>query len=373
MAEIGVGIIGTGFMGECHALAFTAVAPVFQPSLRPRLQMVADVNATAAERARERFGFARASTDWRELVADPSIEIVSITAPNILHKEMALAAIAAGKHVYCEKPLAASAAEAAEMADAAEAAGMVTQVGFNYLKNPMLALARSLIASGALGEVRTFRAVHAEDYLADAATAWSWRLDPAGGGGAMADLGSHVVATARYLLGPITAVLGEVATVIGARPHGQGGEATRAVEVEDVARAFVRFACGATGTIEASWIATGRKMQHDFEVYGSEGALVFTQERLNELRFYDTRGASGRRGFTTILAGPEHEPYGAFCVAPGHQLGFNELKAIEIRDLVTAIAGGPAVGPDFREGFEVQRVVEAVYRSARAGCRVELD
>ena len=236
----------------------------------------------------------------------------------------------------------------------------------------MITLARMLVAGGELGAIRAFRAIHAEDYMADAATAWSWRLDPAGGGGAMADLGSHIVASARYLLGPITAVLGNVVTVVDARPVRPGAAETRPVTVDDVARAFVRFESGASGTIEASWIATGQKMQHAFEIYGSRGALAFTQERLNELRFYDAGGPAGRRGFKTILAGPEHEPYGAFCVAPGHQLGFNELKAIEIRDLLTAIAGGPAVGPDFREGWEVQRVVEAVYTSAREGRWVEV-
>jgi predicted dehydrogenase len=140
---------------------------------------------------------------------------------------------------------------------------------------------------------------------------------------------------------------------------------TRAVEVDDVARLFLRFAGGATGSLEASWIATGRKMQHDFEIYGSEGAVLFTQERFNELQVYYAGDRTGRRGFRTVFAGPEHEPYGAFCVAPGHQIGFNDLKAIEARDFLQAVAGGPRKGPDFREGYEVQKLVELAYRSAR--------
>ena len=184
---------------------------------------------------------------------------------------MALAAIAAGKHVYCEKPLAPLAADAREMADAAEAAGIKTQVGFNYLCNPMLGLAREMIEAGELGEIRSYRGIHAEDYMADAASPFSFRNDPVGGG-VLADLGSHALATAEYLLGPIESVLGDCVTVISSRPDGSGGR--RAVETDDVGRAFLRFASGATGSVEASWIATGRKMQHDFEVYGSRGALL---------------------------------------------------------------------------------------------------
>ncbi len=278
---------------------------------------------------------------------------------------MALAAIAAGKHVYCEKPLAPTAAEAAEMAQAAARAGVVTQVGFNYLKNPMIALAKRLIEAGEIGEVRTFRGVHAEDYMADADAPWTWRLDPAGGGGALADIGSHILATARHLVGPIASLMAEVDTAVRSRPVAPGAAERRAVEVDDVARLLLRFESGATGSLEANWIATGRKMQHDFEVYGSKGAIAFSQERFNELQVYSTDDRTGLRGFRTIFAGPEHEPYGAFCVAPGHQIGFNDLKAIEVRDFLVAVAGGPALGPDFAGGHEIQKLVELAYRSSK--------
>ena len=278
---------------------------------------------------------------------------------------MALAAIAAGKHVHCEKPLAPTAADCKEMALAAEAAGLVTQVGFNYLKNPVIALARDMIAAGELGEIRSFRGLHAEDYMADAGQPWSWRLDPAGGGGAFADLGSHVVSLARHLVGPIEEVAGRAHRLVAERPGPDG--APRRVEVDDVTHASLRFANGAVGSLEANWMATGQKMQLAFELYGSKGALTFTQERLNELRLYRSSGPATQRGFTTILAGPEHPPYGAFCVAPGHQLGFNDLKTIEVRDFLSAVCGGPAPGPDFREGWQVQAVVDAVLASAREG------
>lgn len=363
--RIGIGLIGSGFMGKTHALGFAIASRVFDLPFEIDLAVLADVNEAAAASAARQLGFRRSTGHWRDLLDDPEIQVVDITTPNTLHREMALAAIAAGKHVYCEKPLAPTAAEALEMAQAAAKAGVATQVGFNYLKNPMMAVAKALIDAGEIGEVRTFRGVHAEDYMADARAPWTWRLDPAGGGGALADIGSHILATARHLVGPITSVMAEVDTSIGARPVAAGATETRPVEVDDVARLFLKFANGATGSLEANWIATGRKMQHDFEIYGSKGAIVFSQERFNELGVYFTDDKTGLRGYRTIFAGPEHEPYGAFCVAPGHQIGFNDLKAIEVRDFLLAVAGGPIAGPDFSGGHEIQKLVEAAYRSAR--------
>lgn len=363
--RIGIGLIGSGFMGKTHALGFATAARVFDLPFDVDLAVLADATPALAETAGRQLGFRRSTGAWRDLLGDPEVDIVDITTPNVLHREMALAAVAAGKVVYCEKPLAPTAAECLEMAEAAEAAGLVTQVGFNYLKNPMMALAKDIIASGEIGEIRTFRGVHAEDYMADAQAPWTWRLDPAGGGGALADIGSHILATARSLAGPIVELMADVHTPVAVRPVRQGAAETRPVAVDDVARLLVRFASGATGSLEANWIATGRKMQHDFEIYGSKGGLVFTQERFNELQLYSTADAAGRRGFRTILAAPEHEPYGAFCVAAGHQIGFNDLKAIEVRDFLVAVAGGPVKGPDFREGYEVQKLVELAYRSAR--------
>ncbi|MCW6510441.1 Gfo/Idh/MocA family protein [Lichenifustis flavocetrariae] len=363
--KIGVGLIGSGFMGKTHALGFATASRVFDLPYDVDLAVLADVTAPAAARAAQALGFRRSTGDWRDLLDDPEIQIIDITTPNTLHREMALAAIAAGKHVYCEKPLAPTSADAWEMTKAAEAAGLMTQVGFNYLKNPMLGLAKRLIADGEIGEIRTFRGIHAEDFMADARVPWAWRLDPSGGGGALADIGSHILATARYLVGPVIELMADIATPIAARPVSQGATETRAVEVDDVARLFLRFENGATGSLEANWIATGRKMQHDFEVYGSKGAIVFTQERFNELGVYFTDDKTGLRGFRTIFAGPEHEPYGAFCVASGHQIGFNDLKAIEVRDFLVAVAGGEKLGPDFAEGAEIQSLVELAYRSAR--------
>ncbi|PBB24407.1 Gfo/Idh/MocA family oxidoreductase [Mesorhizobium sp. WSM4307] len=365
--RLGLGLIGSGFMGRTHAFGFTAVNHVFDLPIKVDRVVLADVDGDRARDAAAALGFLGYTGNWRELMTMGDVHIVDITAPNILHKEMALAAIAAGKHVYCEKPLAPSASEALEMTLAAEAAGVVTAVGFNYLKNPMLKLAKEIIESGEIGEVRSFNGIHAEDYMADAQAPWTWRLDPAGGGGALADLGSHVVATARYLVGPIAQVLGDLRTVITERPVAPGSKTQRKVEVEDIGRAFVRFENGATGCIQANWIETGRKMQHDFAISGSRGGIAFSQERFNELDLYLTSDVQGRSGFRKIFAGPAHEPYGAFCVAPGHQIGFNDLKTIEVCDFLRAVSGEKVGHAGFREGLEVQRTVEAIYRSAKAG------
>lgn len=361
---LNLGLIGTGFMGKAHAFGFATAAKVFDLPFQVVLHTVADATQACADEAARTLGFARATGDWRALVADPAIDVVDITTPNALHEAMALAAIAAGKHVYCEKPLAPTVAAARAMTDAAEAAGVTTQVGFNYLCNPLFALAREMIAGGELGEIYSYRGVHAEGFMIDPASPFTFRHEPAGGG-ALADLGSHALATAEYLLGPVERLMGDLVTAIGTRPDGRGG--SRAVEVDDVARAFVRFASGASGSIETSWIATGRTMQHDFEVYGRKGALVFSQERLNELLFYDASEPPGRRGFRRIEAGPEHPPYGRFCQAPGHQLGFNDLKAIEVARFLDAIAGRAPEAFGFRDGLRVQVLSEALVESAREG------
>jgi len=381
--DIHVGLIGSGFMGRAHALGFAHAPRVFDLPLRVVLDTLADVNAATAGKMARQFGFAKSTANWRDLVDNPAIHLVDITAPNALHKPMAMAAIAAGKHVYCEKPLAGSASDCLEMTLAAEKAGIKTAVGFNYLKNPMLALAREIIHSGEIGEVRSFRGIHAEDYMADAKIPWTWRLAPGSGGGALADIGSHIIASARYLLGDIAWVHGFQTTAIQTRPDiedaalftgikTQEQGAQKKVEVDDISRAFIRFGNGASGSIEANWIATGRKMQHDFEIYGSKGALLFTQERFNELHLFSCHDGRGRQGFRKIFAGPEHAPYRDFCVAGGHQLGFNDLKTIEVRDVLMTIAGQSNDAVDFREGYQVQKIVEAIAESARSGQMVAL-
>ncbi|HET6469752.1 MAG TPA: Gfo/Idh/MocA family oxidoreductase [Geminicoccaceae bacterium] len=373
MQRLNVGLIGSGFMGRSHALAFRTAPAVFALPVEPHLELLAEVDEATAQAAAKRLGFARATGDWRSLIADPAVDLVDITTPNVFHKEMALWAIAAGKAVYCEKPLAPTAADAREMVEAAEAAAVPTFVGFNYLKNPLVRLAREIVLSGEIGEVWSFRGIHAEDYMTDPAAVWTWRLDPAGGAGAVADLGSHIISLARFLVGPIAAVAADLDTVVKSRPLRPGGPPERAVEVDDQARALVRFESGAGGTIEASWVATGRKMYLAFELTGARGSILLNMERMNELRLYVRGAAAGREGYTEIPAGPAHPDYAPFCPAPGHQLGFNEIKAIEVKAVVEALAGGSPFQPDFREAWEIQRVVDAILRSGQERRWVTVD
>lgn len=298
------------------------------------------------------------------------MDLVDITTPNILHEPIAMAAIAARKPVYCEKPLAPDAATAFRMAEAAAAAGVPTFVGFNYLKNPLARAARELVQSGEIGEVWGFRGIHAEDYMSDPAAPWTWRLDPEGGAGAVADLGSHIISLARNIVGDIEALCADLATKVRERTTPEGTR--RPVEVDDEARALVRFANGASGTLEASWIATGRKMYLAFELTGSKGSICLNMERMNELRLFVRGGKPGREGYVEIPAGPTHPDYAPFCPAPGHQLGFNEIKAIEVKAIAEALSGGPAFQPDFREAAMVQATVDAMLLSARERRWVEV-
>jgi predicted dehydrogenase len=372
MRELGIGLIGTGFMGKAHAFAYRAAKAAYPDIPTPRLRMVADVNADAAAKAADQYGFEKHSGDWKALIADPAVDVVSITTPNTLHKEMALAAVAAGKHVHCEKPLSPSLADSAEMVKAAKAKGVITQVGFNYIKNPLLKLAREMVAAGELGEITNFRGIHAEDYMHDPEAPYTWRIDPVGGPGVIADLGSHIIGMARFLLGPITDVNADVETVVKSRPSSRGSKDRTPVKVDDIARLLVRFERGCGGTIEANWMATGRKMQLGFELSGTKGGLVFSQENLNELHYYKAGGDPRHMGFTKLEAGPQHFPYGQFCVAGGHQLGFNDLKTIEMAEFLAAIAGGPKLGPDFAEAYEIQKVVEVAIESSKQNKRLRV-
>ena len=372
MRTIGVGLIGTGFMGKCHTLAYRAVGAVFDTPLTPRLVLVCDRRADEAERHAAQCGFERATDDWRAVVDDPDVHLVSITTPNRLHCEMALAALEAGKHVHCEKPLALTPDEAERMAAAAAKAEGRTIVGYSYLCNPLFQHARALARSGAIGRPLFFRGVYDEDYQADPNLPWTWRSAKAEAGlGALGDLMCHLVSMADGLMGPIDSVLADCRIHYATRPTGeQGGR--RAVENEDAASALVSFESGVTGVVSSSRAAWGRKNHLAWELHGDAGMLAQDQERMNELRLYRNDGPEGDRGFRTILMGPEHEPFGSFCPAPGHGLGFNDLKTIEAANFLKAIAAGAPAYPDFAAALRFERVIHAIARSADTGARVRV-
>ena len=356
--KIGIGLIGSGFMGRCHANAFTAVSGLFDLPGLPVKIILADATGEIAQKGARTLGFPRFTSDWRVLIDDPAVDIVAITAPNIYHEPMALAAIAAGKTVYCEKPLSITAASALKMTQAAEAAGVVTMVGFNFLRNPMVRMARELIVANDIGKITGFRGRHAENYMCSPNVPHSFRTDPQGGG-AITDLGSHIISMARYLLGPISRTNAISETIHRTRPVHLGSVDRAPVLVDDMTHALLEFESGVKGSIEANWSATGRTMDLSFEVTGTKGAIQFSQERMNELLVY-----SGLGGFRRIEAGPSHPPYGNFCPAVGHHLGFNDLKIIEVAQLIEAHVAGGTCFSDFREAYEVQKVIEAMQLSA---------
>jgi predicted dehydrogenase len=366
---LGIGLIGTGFIGKAHALAWRQARAVMGDVPEVRLELLCDTPADKARAMADQFGFARATGDWRALVADPHVDIVSVTAPNGLHRAMAEAALAAGKHVWCEKPMALTLTDAEAMAAAARAAGRCTLLGYNYIRNPAVAHAERLVAEGRIGRPVHFRGWVDEDYQADPDLPWSWRakLDEAGLG-ALGDLGCHLVSMMVRLMGPVESLIADMQVVHETRPVEGGGRAR--VENEDTATAILRFASGAQGSISTSRSAWGRKNRLDFEVHGTRGMVAFAQERMNELQLYVNEGERAEAGFRTILSGPAHPPFGRFVPAPGHQLGFLDLKVIEAAEFLRCIAGGAPAWPDFSEGLGIEAVIHAVARSAATGARV---
>ena len=374
MKQVRVGLIGTGYIGRCHAIAYAQAPTVFPLKGDLVLEMLAEVTPElAAQRAAE-FGFARSTGDWRQLVADPAIDVVDICAPNFLHKEMALAAIRHGKHVYSEKPLALDAADAAEMVQAARAKGVKTLVGFNYMKNPTAKLAKQIIERGEIGEIIHFYGTHNEDYMADPLVPIHWHcFKETAGLGALGDLAAHIVNMAQYLVGDIEQVCGDLKIVVPARPAYAGSHELVTVENEDQAHAMVRFAGGAQGIIETSRVASGRKMGLTWTITGTKGAITFTQERMAELKLYLQDDPEGRQGFRTLLVGPAHPDYGHFCMGAGHGIGFNDQKTVEIRDLIDGIAGDTPLWPDFEEGWKVSRILDAIALSHQDGRWVKVS
>ena len=358
--KLNFGLIGTGFMGKAHAIALRSVGTVFSDVAAPGLACLVDSDADNAGRLAAAWGFESSGDDWQALCANTTIDVVDICTPNHLHKDMALAAIAAGKHVYCEKPLALTASEAVEISTAAQAAGVRTAMGFNYICNPLLTVAREMIASGELGDIYDFRGSYQEDYFADPGKPFSWRcLRNQGGAGALADLGTHLINMAEFLLGPFEEVLGSLTTVHRQRVDPTSGK-SRTVENEDIAQVLLKFSRGCPGTMDISRIATGKKCALRFDIFGSKGSIAFDQERMNELRVYKCRDTPGEQGYRTILAGPEHPDYGQFCPASGHGLGINDLKVIEIRNLLHGIATGDAIYSDFANGCRVQEISDSI-------------
>jgi predicted dehydrogenase len=384
----GIGLIGVGWMGKLHSRAYQAI-PLIYPELkiRPRFVHAADTAAHRADYAHEVLGYARAGADYRDVLADPEVDIVSICAPNMLHREIGVAAAQAGKPFWIEKPVGRDVSETAAVAAAARAANVITSVGYNYRHVPAVERVRELIAAGELGRVTNVRAVFFNSYAAEPNGALSWRFRRAeAGSGALGDLLSHVVDLMQYVVAPITEVSSLLSTVYAERPILPMGSATHfaviddgemgEVENDDYVAALVRFggrsdragshAVGAVGTLEASRVSVGPKCALGFEIYGTDGSAAWNFEQMNQLRL--CLGRSGAdHGYTTILGHPGLGDYGRFQPGPGNSMSYDDLKVIEAKKFLVAVGSGEQRNSTIEEAHADAEVIAATAASARDG------
>jgi predicted dehydrogenase len=378
---INIGLIGSGFMGQAHADAYRRAGNLYKNLARaPVLYAIADQNDELAERSRRRLGFEVAYGDWRRMLEDPKVDVIDITTPNNLHPEQSVAAVEAGKNVYCEKPMAVKVEDAQKMAAAARKAGVHSMVAFNNLKTPAAMVAKQIIERGEIGEPIRFRGRFDQGFFNDPSLPWSWRCSrELAGTGALGDLGAHAVSVAQFLMGDITEVSAQSQIVFKERPvpdfdAGYGSTVAadakkRAVENEDQIQSLVKFASGAAGVIEASRVCAGRVFGIFWELSGTEGTIYNSGERFNELQVFRMGEEKRDRGFKTIYCGSQVPQYAAFFGFDfaGGGLGYFDMKVIEVHDLVQGIGKGAGCFPDFSFGARNQEILEAMDQSTRSG------
>lgn len=361
--EIGVGLVGYRFMGRAHSNAYRQVARFFDVDPTPRMVALCGRDEGAVREAAGSLGWEGYETDYGRMLERNDIGLVDISSSGDTHCDFAVAALEAGKHVLCEKPLANTLDEAREMVEAARRAGTVNMVCHNYRRVPAVRLAKKLVDEGRLGEIRHWRAVYLQDWLLDPGSPLTWRLRRETGGlGPLADLGSHLVDLAHFLVGPIKEVVGAAETFIEERPVA-GTDGMGRVTVNDAAAFLARFENGAIGTFETSPLVPGRKAKESFEINGSKGSLVFDLERMNELRVFFVDDELETSGFRTILVTEPEHPYMEGWWPPGHTLGYEHTFVHTVKDLLDGIAAGESPAPTFEDGYRCQAVLDAVERS----------
>jgi predicted dehydrogenase len=375
---LGIAMIGHSFMGAAHSQAWRVAPRFFDLPLRPVMAVVCGRDQARTEAAAARLGWAEAATDWKAVLERDDVQVVDICTPGDTHAEIAIAALDAGKHVLCEKPLANSVAEAEAMAQAASRAagrGVRAMVGFSYRRVPALSLARELVAQGRLGRVHHVRAQYLQDWIVDPAAPLSWRLQKEkAGSGALGDIGAHIVDAAQFILGDtIREVSGTLETFVSERPlaaehSGLSGTAvsdrTGPVTVDDAALFLARFTGGTLGTFEATRFANGRKNAIRIEINGSAGSLAFDFEDMNVLHFFDGTEDAAVAGFRRIVVTEPQHPYVDAWWPAGHGLGYEHAFTHQAVDFVRAVAAGPDPAPSFADGLQLQRVLAAVEASA---------
>ena len=355
--KIGFGVVGAGYMGKAHSVALQSVGAVFNTNLRPQLKMICTTTPEGAANRALEFGFEQSTSDWRELVNNPEVEAIVIASPQDTHQQIAELALKSGKPVLCEKPLGKNLSESRSMVKVAEQSGCANMTGFNYIRTPASQLAREIIASNEIGELMYFRAEHTEDFYADPDLPATWRAFGEHNG-ALGDLAPHIINGALALIGPIKSLTADVETVHKDRPKSEGG--TETVTNDDQGHLICRFESGIMGNLYISRVATGKKMGYAYEIYGSKGSIRFDQEDQNSLYLYKANQNTNRQGFTQILTGPEHPDYLEFCQGPGHGTGYQDQIIIEAKDFLTAIETGENIWPTFRDGMEVNQIIQAM-------------
>jgi len=373
-------MIGHGFMGAAHSQGWRVAPRFFDLALEPEMSVIVGRNAASLEASARSWGWHETATDWRDVVTRDDIDVVDIVTPGDTHAEIAIAALEAGKHVLCEKPLANTVAEAEAMTEAAQKAerdGIRSMLGFTYRRLPATTLARDLVAAGRIGQIRQVRAEYLQDWLVDAEAPLTWRLKKEhAGSGALGDIGAHAVDLTEYITGQrVTTVSGILETIVSERPlldqgHGLSGTASAergAVTVDDIALFTGRLSSGALASFEATRFRTGRKNALRIEISGSHGAVAFDLERLNEIELYDSTSPSTTQGFQRILVTEQDHPYFSQWWPTGHTLGWEHGFSHQVADFVTAIHDGSQPRPSFADGLHVQRVLDAVERSSDAG------
>jgi predicted dehydrogenase len=379
MAEIGVGMVGYKFMGRTHSNAYRQVAHFFGVDPKPRMVAVCGRDEAGVKAAAEQLGWEGYETDYHKLVTRNDIQLVDVASTGNTHYEVVMAALAAGKHVYCEKPLANSLDQAREMLATAKQAGVINFINFNYRRVPAVAFAKQLIEEGKIGEIRHWRAVYLQDWINDPEFPLVWRLQKElAGSGALGDIAAHITDLALYLVGPIAEVSGSLSTFIKERPletasaGGAGLEAAASSErgqvtVDDAAMFIARFENGVTGTFEVTRLAPGRRNYNSFEVNGSKGSITFNLEKMNELNVFFTDDPAGLQGFRTINVTEGAHPYAGAWWPAGHILGYEHTFTHAVKDLLDGIASGQNPLPSFEDGYRCQAVLDAVERSSASG------
>ncbi len=372
--RVGIGVIGMGWMGNVHSRAYKEIQDRFGKSgLKPRLIACSDNVTERAVEAQARFGFEQHTTNWYEVIANPEIEAVNITSPNGLHLEMVQAAAAAGKHILCEKPVGKEPQETAQCEQVARQAGVLTFVGYNYRWPPLVQYAKQLVDNGRLGRLTHYRSRFVASYASNPLGILSWRFLREHGLGILSDLGSHAIDMAHFIVGPITEVVSNKETFIRERPlpqvsgtHfnvGTPDDPTGDVTNEDYVTALFRFANGVQGTMEMCRVINGPKAEYTFEIHGTEGAIKWNFERMNEIEVQFRSGDEAEDGYRTILSGPAHPYHGRFNPGPGLGLGYEDLKVIEAYEFLKSVVAGQQGVPGFAEALAVANVQTAVERS----------